>query len=119
MRDDEVRLEAGFLEDIVKRHTIRAALVGIALSVGFLLLVYLTGQQRLMIITVLLLAISLPLLVLGLVKKAVQAAQGPLRCPRCGASEREQPGFERVHPKSVSYDTVRCKSCGVEWVERE
>ena len=120
MRDEEgVRLEAGFLEDIVKRHTIRAALVGIALSVGFLLLAYLTGQLRLIIMTVLLLAISLPLLVLGLVKKAVQAAQGPLRCPRCGASEREHPGFERVHPSLVSYDLVRCKSCGVEWVERE
>lgn len=116
----ETRLDAGFLEGIIKRHTIGAALVGIALSVGFFLLAYyLPALRRLVVVTVLLLVISLPLLVLGLVKKAVQTAQGPLRCPRCGASEREEPGFERVHPKSVSYDVVRCKSCEAEWIDRK
>jgi hypothetical protein len=116
---DETRLDAGWLEEIVRRHTIRAALVGIALSVAFFLLAYFIGQRRLMICPVLLLAICLPLLVLGLVKQAVRGARGPLHCPRCGASEKELPGFERTHPQSVSYDVVRCKSCGVEWTDRK
>ena len=116
---DETRLDAGWLEDIVRRHTIRVALIGIGLSVAFFLLAYFTRQRRLMIIPVSLLAICLPLLALGLVKQAVRAGRGPLHCPRCGASEREVPGFERTHPQSVSYDVVRCKSCGMEWTDRK
>ena len=116
---DETRLDAGFLEDIVRKHTIRAALIGIALAGVFLLLAYFTRQPRLIVITMLLLAICLPLLALGLVKMAVRAARGPLHCPHCGGSEREYPGFERVRPQSVSYDLIRCRTCGFEWTDRK
>ena len=115
---EQRRADAAWLEEIVKRHTLRVALIGLVLAGGLFLLAYLTRQRRLMAITLLLLTISLPLLVWGLVKMAKQAAQGPLRCPHCGASEREKPGFARTHPKSVSYDVVRCQKCGMEWTDR-
>jgi len=116
---DETRLDAGWLEEIVKRHTLRTALIGIGLSLAFFLLAYFGRLGRLMIIPVLLLVICLPLLALGLVKQAARAARGPLHCPHCGASEREQPGFERLRVQSMSYDLVQCRNCGFEWTDNK
>jgi hypothetical protein len=112
------RTDYGSLNDFFSEHPILAPVVGLVIAGGILALAYFLHNWRIAIGSVLLLVISVPLLIVGIVRLAIRRARGPIRCPKCGASEREAPGFTRLKLDWVSYKMVKCNHCGTEWVDR-
>ena len=114
---EHTRIDAGWLNRLLTKHPIRIPLIGITIALLVLAVCYFTGMWRFAIIAGLLLLVCVPLLVLGLVKKAFQSRKEPVRCPRCRTVETDSIRFSSWSPRGVSYDIITCPRCGLEWQE--
>jgi len=112
------RFDTEFLEQLLGRHPVLVPVLGIIVGGAIILAAFLLNMWRIAAGGALFLIVCIPLLVIGLVRKARRARQGVRRCPRCGAAASDTPGFGRYKPDWVNYEIVTCKQCGAEWTER-
>jgi len=107
----------GWVNRLIRKHPIRLPAIIVAIGVAILGIAYFTGTWRLAMLAALPLLVFVPMLIVGLVRRASQAAKGPLHCPECDAVETASPGFGRVKPKWVDYEIITCRKCGASWQE--
>ena len=111
------RMDTGWLNRILTKYPVRIPIIGIIVALLILTVCYFTGMWRLAIIAGLLMLICVPLLIVGLLRKAFQSPREPVRCPRCGTVETDSLRFNRWSPRGVSYEIITCRKCGLEWQE--
>ena len=114
---EQRRLDAGWINRLIRKHPIRLPAIFLIIGAVIPVAAFLTGNSRLAYLAVPLLLFSVPMLIVGLVKKASKVAKGPIRCPTCDAVETVSPGFKRFQPRWVDYVVITCKKCGATWQE--